>query len=302
MSRTPNLFIIGYPKCGTSSLFTYLAEHPDFCGSSKKEPTHFFDHRFDTTKYDLAAYSQYFSHCGQQRFVFEASVTHARGGRAHAQFLKDTFDNPKAIVMLREPVSRLYSYYNLCRDNGYIPATMTFEGFLEEGERRRAASGSLPEGVWRSYATRYEHHLFEWMDVFGDDLYIGFFDHLKAASAAFCDDVCAWLGVEPLSRFTVEYPVENRTIAPRSFRLHRMARSVNRVAEPVLRRNQVLRRGLRELYQLTNARQHGPQGPTPDQRRRLEALFAPSNALLRAELRRRRPALVLPPWLERAPA
>jgi hypothetical protein len=297
-SRDPNLFIIGFPKCGTTSVFTYLSLHPAFCGSSKKEPAHFFENKFDPSKYDLALYRQYFTHCRNQRFILEASVTHARGGRAHAEFLKSTFDNPKIVVMLREPTSRLYSYYHLCRDQGYITSSMTFDEFLREGERRRQDGKPLPESVWRGFAMRYQDHLFEWMDVFGENLFVGFFEHLKQSPETFCDALCAWLGVEPLSRFKIEYEVENKTINPRNFRLHRFARSINRVAEPALRRNRMVKRYLRRFYQMANARRGNSRGLTPDQQYQLDAMFASANATLGKELRRRRPDLVLPSWLE----
>lgn len=40
--RRPNLIICGAQKCGTTSLFHYLSQHPDIAGSSpKKEPGYF---------------------------------------------------------------------------------------------------------------------------------------------------------------------------------------------------------------------------------------------------------------------
>ena len=36
-SRVANLVIVGVPKAATSSLFAYLAQHPDICGSDEKE-------------------------------------------------------------------------------------------------------------------------------------------------------------------------------------------------------------------------------------------------------------------------
>ena len=41
MSRRPNLFIIGAPKAGTSSLYDYLSGHPDIYMSPVKEPFYF---------------------------------------------------------------------------------------------------------------------------------------------------------------------------------------------------------------------------------------------------------------------
>ena len=40
--RKPNLFLIGAPKCGTTSLASYLSDHPQIFVSDPKEP-HFFN-------------------------------------------------------------------------------------------------------------------------------------------------------------------------------------------------------------------------------------------------------------------
>ena len=41
MTKVPNLFIVGAPKCGTTFLYTYLKKHPDIYFPNFKEP-HFF--------------------------------------------------------------------------------------------------------------------------------------------------------------------------------------------------------------------------------------------------------------------
>ena len=41
MTRKPDLFIIGAPKSGTTSLFAYLSGHPDVYMSPMKEPLYF---------------------------------------------------------------------------------------------------------------------------------------------------------------------------------------------------------------------------------------------------------------------
>lgn len=40
--KTPNFFIVGAPKCGTTAVYTYLSTHPDiFFPERAKEPHHF---------------------------------------------------------------------------------------------------------------------------------------------------------------------------------------------------------------------------------------------------------------------
>ncbi len=42
----PNFLIIGAEKCGTSSLYQYIIEHPHVLGAIEKE-IHFFTYNFD---------------------------------------------------------------------------------------------------------------------------------------------------------------------------------------------------------------------------------------------------------------
>nr|MBA3587010.1 sulfotransferase [Chloroflexota bacterium] len=41
MSRLPDFFIVGAPKCGTTALYDYLAPHPDVFMPFHKEPLYF---------------------------------------------------------------------------------------------------------------------------------------------------------------------------------------------------------------------------------------------------------------------
>ena len=66
----PNTVIAGAPKCGTTSLFRWLNDHPDACGSTTKEPRYLIDPDsclFDKTSnfhdHGLEGYEAYFEHC-----------------------------------------------------------------------------------------------------------------------------------------------------------------------------------------------------------------------------------------------
>src|SRR3954466_13452111 len=50
------IFIVGAPRSGTTSLSTYLKDHPEICFSYVKEP-HFFS-QFDLSAYTTAALRQ----------------------------------------------------------------------------------------------------------------------------------------------------------------------------------------------------------------------------------------------------
>ena len=67
----PSFLIIGAPKCGTTSLWLYLHEHPDVCMSQPKEPFYFDSEYYQGWDYYLETY---FSHWDNERAVGDAST------------------------------------------------------------------------------------------------------------------------------------------------------------------------------------------------------------------------------------
>ena len=78
----PNVVIAGAPKCGTTSLFAWLADHPDVCGSNVKEARYvldpgdpLFDENSNFRDHGLAGYEAYFRQCEAEKakVVLEAT-------------------------------------------------------------------------------------------------------------------------------------------------------------------------------------------------------------------------------------
>ncbi len=101
--RRPDFFILGAPKCGTTSLAAWLGAHPSVFMPAVKEP-HFFNTDDRQGVASLAAY---------QRLFDKARDTHAAIGEASVWYLSSAVAvanilrwQPQArfIVMLRNPV------------------------------------------------------------------------------------------------------------------------------------------------------------------------------------------------------
>lgn len=109
--KRPNFFVMGAPKCGTTSVWSWLREHPNVYLPSVKEP-HFFNsdhaHRGFTDKH---AYEALFAEAGPQHYVVgEASVWYLYSKIAARNILKYT-GGAKFIVCVRNPVDMAYSLY-----------------------------------------------------------------------------------------------------------------------------------------------------------------------------------------------
>lgn len=109
----PNFFVVGAPRCGTTSLCRYLARNPQICFSRPKEPFYFsrLDHTPSATELKRDYLDAYFSHYeDSHRAVGEGSVSYlyTPGVIERINHL-----NPDArfIVLVRNPLSMLPSYH-----------------------------------------------------------------------------------------------------------------------------------------------------------------------------------------------
>jgi hypothetical protein len=116
--RKPNLFIIGAPKCGTTSLWRYLSSHPNIFMADPKEPHYFnFDHAYRGVggllgkKWDWDGYLSCFSAASvEHTAVGEASVWYLYSREAIPRIRHECPD-AKLIVMLRNPVEMFPSLH-----------------------------------------------------------------------------------------------------------------------------------------------------------------------------------------------
>jgi hypothetical protein len=110
--RRPNFFIIGAPKCGTTSLYSWLSQHPRIFMPIANEPTFFADdfpaYRGNGT---LADYERLFEAAGPGHLaVGEASVWYLFSQTAVPAILRY---QPEArfIVLLRNPAEMIHSLH-----------------------------------------------------------------------------------------------------------------------------------------------------------------------------------------------
>lgn len=110
-SMKVDFMIIGAQKCGTTSVATQLAQHPDVCFSRVKEPGYF--NRVQEWQSEIDSYHKLFSAkddqiCGEASTMYTFSPewegTHAR--------LNSYNPDLKLIYMMRNPIERVISNYS----------------------------------------------------------------------------------------------------------------------------------------------------------------------------------------------
>lgn len=115
MRCLPNAIIIGAQKSGTSSLFSYLTQHPEIRGSSRKE-VHFFDGGsvpgVDNFKKGKNWYRAHFPLAtGRvEKRIIEATPSYLFVPSVPAR-IAQLLPDAKLIVVLRDPVERAISHF-----------------------------------------------------------------------------------------------------------------------------------------------------------------------------------------------
>jgi len=148
--ETPFFAVIGVMKCGTTSVYDYITQNPQVVRCRQKEP-HFFDWQFEKVqafkfskklrneaeqaagracldsspvadkelllKFMLAyPMDQLIANRHKTIVTGEATPSYLLGGQRLATRLKSIAPNVKLVVIMRDPVKRAYSQYQMTKD------------------------------------------------------------------------------------------------------------------------------------------------------------------------------------------
>ena len=175
----PDFLIIGAARCGTTSLYRYLTEHPCIAPAFRKE-IHFFDLQFGR---GVRWYRRHFPSVLYRRYTEARYGSAALTGEASAYYIfhpsvaarvAATIPGVKIIALLRNPIDRAYSHYHLQVRKGREPLPFE-EAIAGEQERlngeqkKMLATENYESFNYRrySYMTRglYADQLARWMNV-----------------------------------------------------------------------------------------------------------------------------------------
>ncbi|MFN5365080.1 MAG: sulfotransferase family protein [Bacteroidota bacterium] len=169
----PSFLIIGAQKAGTSSLFNYLGQHPDITLRPNKE-LHFFDVQYDK---GIEWYESLFP----EGINYENQIT----GEASPYYLfhplvpeyvRYHYPGIKLIILLRDPVDRAYSHFQMERKRGTEPLASFVHAVELEVERIYEEEQKILRGEIQS-GTRFRNWSYMKRGLYGQQLqrWLGFF-------------------------------------------------------------------------------------------------------------------------------
>ncbi len=215
----PQIIVAGAPKSGTSSVYFWLAAHPDIYASPVKETFFFadqvsrFNRQANVIDHDLSTYASYFKGRKPGQLCMEATAAYIYQHNAlkHIPALPGP---PKVIFLLREPGARLYSQYRF------------------ERHRTKRITTS-----WASYASdpqllshgRYANYLKPWIDALGEEhVHVDTFENLVSNPAAAMASMANFLGLDGAYYQHYDFVQHNATVAIKSKVLHRLGLQLQR--------------------------------------------------------------------------
>ncbi len=225
----PNLFLVGAPKCGTSALHDYLAQHPDAFMSAPKEPHYFCpDVNAPFAVRDEAAYRALFRNARGQ-VAGESSATYLYS-RVAAEKIYTASPDARIVAVVRNPLEMIPSLHSQRRVNGTEPCETLAAALGAEPKRK---TGELPAtGAFPFYydAACYTEQVQRYLDVFpAERVRIIVFDDLKRDVGGVYADLLEFLELSP---FKPDFRVVNRNKRVRSAALQRVVENPASSAAP----------------------------------------------------------------------
>jgi len=155
----PNFIVAGFAKCGTTSLYHYLIEHPEIYLPERKE-LHYFTydsilksrclgpgdkemHSFHVKTFD--DYKKFYSNSDGYKAIGDISPTYASYMEGLEGLKSVLGSSTKVVLIVRDPIDRMYSnYLHLVREGR---ETLSFEDAIANEDKRFFEKGF--SNFWR---------------------------------------------------------------------------------------------------------------------------------------------------------
>lgn len=300
MANKSVLILAGVGKAGTSSLFLYLSQHPSICASNIKEINYFAPLRFsDQFAKPIDQYLDHFSQCSDREIYLEASPGYFFGNTRIPKVINSLLPNAKIIIILREPVSRIKSFFNFYKSHLLLENKMSFSEYINEIEKISKNDLFLKKNraYWGLEECLYDNYLNEWIETFTHEkMKILFFENFVTNIDSTLEEICEWLGIESRDFISnLPHTIENRSTNYRYEYVQKIALHVNKSTSQFWRSHPTIKNLLRSFYYAVNGKRFDAGFGIGDVEK-LNKLFKPHNTNL-AKMLWKAGYRNLPEWL-----
>ncbi len=234
----PNLVIAGAPKCGSTSLFSYLEGHPSVCAANEQETRFLIDPgyplynpNYNFANLGLAGYDQFFTDFNetQHKVLMECTPDYLYQELALTT-LSALQPKPHIVFILRKPSRRIYSLYQFAQNNmGSLGQNISFNEFLQ-----MVRSGSIPSEKAILANTlehsNYAQYLKRWIDAFGKQrITIIIFEELVKDPKGALQPLVTKLGLDAEFYETYSFEQKNISIQVKNQKIFQLVRTLKKM-------------------------------------------------------------------------
>lgn len=204
----PNTLLIGAQKCATTSVYNWIAQHPEICGpSTLKDYSYFIEDGFFNKGIDLFKKDYLEAGYDNQKIVLHGCV-HYIYFKKSVDRIYDYDPNVKLLLVLRNPVDRAISAFRYAKKMNI--ENLDFDTALEKESERSA--GSLSEKSELTYIShsKYGEQLEYLLKKFSkEQLCVILYEDVKNHPKKVVNDIFSFLEVD--TDYTPNFSILNKT-------------------------------------------------------------------------------------------
>ncbi len=208
MRLKPNVFLVGAQKSATTSVYDWMAQHPDICGPDSVKDTPFFiddDLYIKGIEWLEGLYRPYYS---GERIMLNGCVNYMYFESAIKRIAEYNPD-AKIVIILRNPIDRAYSAYLYFRKQN-----LENRSFLQalKDEKEMIKSENLKELSNKTYASHGLYHkqissIYNYFDK--EKIFVGLYEEVANEPEKVMMELYSFLGVS--LDFRPSFEVLNKT-------------------------------------------------------------------------------------------
>lgn len=230
----PDFLIVGAPKCGTTALNDFLAQHKDVNLIEKE--LHYFG-RDLSIKNNKQSETNYFSRFKVDKLNGDASVWYLYSDTIFKE-LKLINANPKIIIMLRNPVDFMHSLHS----QNLFDANEDEKDFQKalNIELKRQSNENIPvtNNIKKSLAYRevaqFHKRIKKYLEEFPkENIFIGLQEDLQHSPKSFLQKIEVFLNLKPFEHYNFGNINTNKEI--KNLKLHQSIKSPSNFKRSLIR-------------------------------------------------------------------
>jgi hypothetical protein len=238
--KYPNFFIVGAPKCGTTSLHYWLSQHPEIFMSNPKEPHYFCTDlheeadKFNGDRNNLFKYRNkkdylnLFKEAKNEKIIGEVSTLYLYSKKAPEK-IKNKINNPKILILLRNPVEFMQSWHSQLLGNienlKDFNKALNAENERKKGNKLKHLKSGAPSFLYYRELSEFSKYINYYYSIFNkNNIKIILLDDIRDKPEKTYKEILRFLEIDNIY-FTPQFKVVNPNLKPRLFFLNTLLKN-----------------------------------------------------------------------------